>query len=695
MNPLAKNNRKNQVLAVGLAIILGVTIFATLVAGNVLVLSTAPATGVRPLTLSGITFKVYDGRYANPTSNAPIGSVGSGQSFTSGGNTFPDVDCFNSQPFFVSPTGATVAQPYVETQYTVIGQPGQKYATEYIATGVYYGFDIGSRTHAHLGAISGITMTGATLSPWAEYTWASVGASQLGWPYTDGETIHISDHPGAFGSLVFSCNDDFLGDEDEFGNEIQYHYTWGTDHGQAAAITQSLSPFFYEWAATMNTNYPSHPTASDGLATNLDYRFFNDNRGWGYGFGIWSSQQRQLEYVMNNYKVAPVVVVPTVTAAIQDSVIWAPYSKQVTLSTGALAQIDVAYSTVRSGIRSAFVSPNQDYNQAGKITTNTYQAIKGKSVLPTGDIVELPPTTGQPNANSFTIDFTGITTAKAISGSLNFNGDLRDVDPGKNAQFEPAINGIYTMNPDVIGIQQGRYPFSVADRTSVNGLQPSAVLSSKFTMQPATDIKWADVKMTVQDYQWRDASLGESGFTNNPGQRFVHIYYPYGISVNNVYTIQRWIVEVWTLSTYKVTITANGAPINGTALSDAEMTSLVNNPAMDNVYQWVAVPVKIDWLTILLVVLIGIAALVIFGVIMNAWASRTSVKVSIVDRGGRNVQARQQQIITQQPTVKPPPTVSAKKPIQLSAQKSSEIKSRRIGGASVSSRVKKWFGEKI
>jgi len=623
---------RNKIIVISLSLLIGITSCAIISLGNPIILSLSPSTSIQPITARDITFNVYDG--INPHApgsalNPSLGFVGSGETFV-GGIKYPGVDTFTSQPFFVNHLGGIVGQPEENIQHVVVG------GKEYIAVGTYYGIDVGARTHVDLGSVNQIhiTMNSATVSPFANMYWYAHASDGAGADYQFSDTLSNQigpgsyddpnqgrrsinpgiDYNGVYGSTTFVCGAGTAGNLAETwygGLTWTYHYTWGSGTGDgAASITQSLAPF-YDW-------YGNPISDLDGDWLDFESRTYPQN------------QVHQADYVMSNYKVAKVKVVPTVNLDIQTAPVWSNYEKAVRLSNGTLVNVKVVNSGFTSGIKSAYPANLTQYIQAGKITTNTFQPVVGTIVVPvTTDPADNPGVVTGGGVLSKLFYGSGV---ESITGDLTCIGDQTDFGT-LESRLEPARSGTFLIDPSVRGtVLDGDYHFNINttsfDPASFYALPQTASLSSSFTMQPAVEIGYAHEHVDSNYYiyngnYWEKFNIG-------PIHTKYEFNYPYKITINNVYCVQRWVIEVWSLSSYDITCTATGSSINAAMLTDAELYSIINNPSIDDNHQSVPMPKGIDWLTIAIVIIAAVVAIFIVAGVAEMYSQKISTEVQMV-----------------------------------------------------------------
>ena len=597
--------KKRTVVVFALIGIFTISLISAIAYNVIFQLSAAPATSARvmPININSASFKVYDkvtGEYKGMATNDLTTNTGTWR----GGDQYPDIECFTSDPFFVTSTGATTSQPVLEAEYAVVG------GMEYIATGTYYGIDVGARTHVNLASLSHPTRYEADVSPFDKTGWYQNVFG--GVTYTDDYALSdfldssTTDHAAIRGSTAYSCN-----------TYPNFHYDYGSNilgYDRLARITQSLAPFYHEWARP-GTVAISGADGLGGRYDNLDHDFFT-GASWTAYKGL------QLDYIRNFYKIKAVNVVPELVLETSVTPIWAPYTKEVTFLNGTTATLTTRNTRAYSGFRSTYICQIPQYEQKGQITSNTYSSLTGKASMPNNPATSVIDYTSLLNGDSNSQSFAGVSIPSAIEGKLWYMGPAQDA---LGNDYQPSLTGMADSAENIQGLPQGNYHFSITEKGTVSNFETTARISESYTLQPASSLGWARMQLTAKKYIYQE---GVFDFVQDPPATVIDFYYPYALWTNNMYFIQRWIVEVWTLSTYKVNLVANGKPV--TVLpSDREMTDLVNDPNMDNNLQYIPIPKITDWAFVAEVVGIVIVALIVLGIIGSAMLQKKTINIRV------------------------------------------------------------------
>lgn len=631
--------KRNQILAIALIGAFSVTIVAGLFAGNVFrVMSVAPGTTpiIAPMIVS-VSANVYDASVITTENQIPTlplkGIATPSIPFEDSTNKLPGIEVFTSQTFFSSPSGAHLTSPYLDVQHVVSN------GVEYIATGTYYAIDVGARTHVDFSTIpSTQRFQGARVSPLVGKEWhadsAYLGSTTWFKDIISNDPVYnnvnyryygvmpeknsinsASDYNSAYGSLCFTCDAGAGAGAGAIITGRWFQYYWGatTGTGRPAYITQSLAPFF-----------------NDGktVVSELTWDWFQDTPG---NSGGGDNQGQQSSYMTNNYKIGMAYVVPKVTLRVNSAPVWAPYTKEVT-HDGSSVMMTVDNKNVTSGFRSTYIANLTQYDQHDFITSNAH--------VQTASDLDVPLSSTNPGTTSTTstsaVDSQDHASEHSgAAGYLHYNGN--EVLPN-GSPFFSSLTGAASGSQNIKGLPKGDYHFDVSnlqtntERQAISTMPTQVDLSSTYTMQPSSTLSWADEVVHAEWYIW-DGYFCET-FNDKPGgvpnAITWHVYYPMAISANNAYVIQRWVVEVWSLSAYSISYkTPSGQPINGALFTDDELTSLVNDPNKDENKQHVDFDPPTDWNTILIVIGIGIFVLIIIGIVGSAMIRKQSMDIRI------------------------------------------------------------------
>jgi hypothetical protein len=544
-----------------------------------------------PSKTGAITFDVYD---AN--TNKKVGSVGAGGTF-SGGDKYPDVDCFASQPFFCDATGITMTKSDSIVSNIVVN------GIDYIVTEYHEGIDFGSETHVRLGSLSHQTLYGASVSPFedAGYTHTDYYSNQFG------DTWTASKYPKVVGSLVYT-DDAFVGgslsqNQNWVGNNP--NVVWGSDQGKAK-ITQSLAPFYatqtsitYTGGVTIfgvNIGGTPHLTTSNVAVTDLNSAWFSNSQANNQGY--------QQEFLKNNYKIAAVKIVPTINLVAQGNPVLYDYNQTVTLPNGTRATMTVNTASTITGFRNAYIAnPGSGLSQSGLV----------QNLHPANWAVPVP--SNPSNTTSNTPSDPPAEVANSVNGRLWYTGD---VDCGYITGAASGADNVGTS----LNQAAKDYHFDMSNPDSLGTMPSSITLNTTFTLQPYAYVKWATMNLESQYYIWdgADGPFNCYGWSIGPyagAGSGTNIIYPYSISVDNVYAITRVVIDCFTISRNTLELSVAGKPVDGKLFTDNELTGLLNNPAVDDIVQTLPIPQPINWWAIIAVIIITLAIILALVIVVK------------------------------------------------------------------------------
>lgn len=471
-----------------------------------------------PFSVNYLGFDVYDG--VNTTNF--LGSVEPGQQFHDPTHTYPGVDVFKSDPFFVDTTGAYVEEcldDYLEPYGTLAIDGKVYYAHE-----LKYGFDFGVRTVGNLPD----TIPSHTLpvSPLWGYSIPTGGGGTYTFMLDDPDYPALS----AEGVLTgYYANDGF---------------TQTVNFPSGATITCSLEP--------IDIRVGNNPTGDESLT---------------YYGGI-----SNLKTKYGNSKIA---VFPRLELNALPSFFTSSYD-----FAGTLSGDEVTY-TVTPGSASIGISGVDKWigtNDLKGVIPNTLQQDLEEQGIQT--TIPAPVNPNEDNAAELSdddeIEETSIfpTTSQILTGSIDYTPGV----PEEVGGFADPYGTIFTPNVTIPGYE---FVFDENAQALINNYPRSAELKMGNTLQPLTTISVADFEV-VWEIGFVNPLTGSS--TIEDGEDTFKI--PYAIRIENVYTVQRILVSVIVLTENEIAaVGPTGEPIDISQLTDFQLNQIIKDPTVDIFYK--------------------------------------------------------------------------------------------------------------
>jgi len=487
---------------------------------------------------------------------------------------YPKVDIMYSQPFMSDAGGTPV------TDVSAYHRPAQRLVTggnAYFLNTYYMSMDIGARTYSNLPVQKDTT---TYLSPWRNYQFDYTDPSAIG--IIGSRTYSSTNNPGIIGSLVLYT--------DVGTNPWQYTYA-----PTLATISTSLEPIDFQ-LSTWNNAPLSGYTYADAIAK-----------------------------LQQNYGNQKVVVQPHIVIDGLSNYIRYSYEEEQTLPDGSKATITVNTKSALVGFADAYKAPFDLSDKVGLIPNYFSSQYKVAGLAKDDKPVEesaKPATTETSGDKSLT------SSSRTITGSVVVK--QTSVDPEKTITGGAAVHGITTNLNEIDNL------YIDLNDLEAFSLPEDLTINTEFEMQPKTSIKIAHAEVKYTAWWWDGAFPYYEDTTVGPA--YADIFWPYAISIENVYAVTRctWKLQILTENEIQG-VYANGQPIDVSKITDFELSEIVNDPTQDNMETSLTKDLGMSAesiLTLVLVIVFVVLGLITTIYISKAVAARRSGTVSQPRSGG-------------------------------------------------------------
>ncbi len=515
----------------------------------------------QPVAISSASFTVRD---INGKSLQVVDGTTALSHYHDSTGHYPDVDLLYSQPFLCYPDGnykQTISQESNAITSSLYVDGKIYFLNEY-----YFRIDIGARTYQNMknrfvNSVILNPLRGATVqySP----TWALGNV----WTWKDPGTTYNPD-----GNLILGVN---------VGTSPWQYSHKGTQVAQIQGLLESQDFQVTSWNPVPRAGY----TLADSI--------------------------NKLKTEWGN---SPVIVQPNITITGRNDFIRYSYERQVTLSNGTKATVQVQTTSAIVGFTDAYKATQIEGK--GLIPNAFDSAVNAKLQMKNDEQSPSPVTQGSTKSNSDDPGF--ILGSKSVDGHVKYLGDVQ-------VAGSEAITGASNIYGSRDSLEGKQITIDLNDFNSPS-LPRSVWNVMEFKLQPATTLKIAKTEVKYEVMFWNGIYQTFDSVVDGTS----YIYYPYEISESNVYAIGSCVVKCVVLSENNPTIIVNGKPIDKSLITDFEIGSWGINPKINDIEDKFEIPViNIEnIITIVVIVIVGIV--VIFIILSFRKGGRT-----IINIGGR------------------------------------------------------------